>query len=129
MLIFFAGWTAILGFKATSPYAGQMPSWGQWFRHPIDSSGQFVDVMKLHIIHDSEVARAKRERMISETFKTKAYRVMHGLEPLQGQPTEVQILVAKMKGEYIEGPNGQELVIKPQLNQQRRPLKKWFGIW
>lgn len=85
--------------------------------------------MKLHIIHDSEVARAKRERMITETFKTKAYRVMHGLEPLKGQPTEVHILVARMKGEYTDGPNGPELVFETQEKPKRRPIKKWLGIW
>ena len=119
----------MLDFKATSPFAGTMPSWSDWFRHPLESLARSGSTLKLHVLHESDVTAEKRARAISETMKTKAYRVMHGLEPLEGQPTEVFILVARMRGEYIETAPGEEPQVRLPPPPPKRPLKKWLGIW
>ena len=119
----------MLDFRANSPFAGTMPSWSDWFRHPLDSLARSGSTFKLHVLHESDVTAERRARAINETMKTKAYRVMHNLEPLEGQPTEVKILVARMRGEYIESTPGETPQIEPPAPQPKKPIKKWLGIW
>lgn len=112
-----------------------VPTWSEFFRHPIGSIGKWLQILKLHVAHESEETAKRRQRRIEETQKTKAYRVAHGLEPAEGQGIGLGKVGAAITGQTSGG--GQELTVAEQgsgteyvdFEGNKRRYKKWFGIW
>ena len=76
--------------------------------------------MKMHSDHKTLEASEKRKRLSDDVVKRREYRIAHGLEePEEGGKEgekDDQSPVAVAEGA------GEERV-------ERRPVKKWLGIW
>ena len=112
-----------------------MPTWSEFFRHPFSSVGRWLEILKLHVAHETEETARRRQRAIEETQKTKAYRVAHGLEPAEGQGIGLGRIGAVITGQaqgsneelaQTEQGSGSEYV---DFEGKQRKYKKWFGIW
>lgn len=84
--------------------------------------------------HNSIETREKRRRRVDDAEKRRQYRVAHGLE----EPNEKDAAGADGKGEVAV--DDQSPVAKEQQGEDdknvyvdwegnKRPVKKWLGIW
>lgn len=84
--------------------------------------------------HNSIETREKRRRRVDDAEKRRQYRVAHGLE----EPNEKDAAGADGKGEVAA--DDQSPVAKEQQGEDdknvyvdwegnKRPVKKWLGIW
>lgn len=106
-----ACFTFTTNFKRTSPFAHLLPSWSGLVIHPIDTISQALSVYRMHVDHNSMRVREQRHRRIDDAEKRRQYRVAHGLEE------------ASEKDEQASAPaEGKE-------QEEKRPVKKWLGIW
>ncbi|KAL2802308.1 hypothetical protein BJX63DRAFT_118809 [Aspergillus granulosus] len=130
-----ATFTFTTNFKASSPFAHLLPSWGDLLSHPIDTISQALSVYRMHVQHTSMETREKRHRRVEDAEKRRQFRVAHGLE----EPSE-----ADLKGDGKSAGEGQGEVddqspVAVELQNgngeyvdwegKRRPVKKWLGIW
>ncbi|CRG91861.1 hypothetical protein PISL3812_08915 [Talaromyces islandicus] len=136
-----AGFTFIENFKRTSPFAHLMPGWSGLLSHPINTISQAISVWKMHVQHNSVLAREKRHKRIEDAEKRRQYRVAHGLEapavadtgsapveddqsPVAAGATETMVEPVKM-GAEAEAPREEYR----EFSGEKRPVKKWLGIW
>ncbi|KAL2008649.1 hypothetical protein VTN00DRAFT_6843 [Thermoascus crustaceus] len=121
-----ATFTFTTNFKRTSPFAHLLPPWSGLLSHPIDTISQAISVYKMHVAHESEVAREKRHRRIEDAEKRRQYRIAHGLEePGEGDAGAKGDGAAAAEAEKA-APGKDEYV---DWEGRRRPVKKWLGIW
>lgn len=79
--------------------------------------------MKMDSEHNSLQASEKRKRISDDVVKRQEYRVAHGLE-------EPQVAEGEGEGQEKEKAEGQAGGVQDDaVVHERRPLKKWFGIW
>jgi cellulose biosynthesis protein BcsQ len=94
-------------------YADLFPTKKDFFRHPFDSAGRFIDVYKMHVEQQTQVVNEMRMKKQEDVEKRKLYRLQ-------------RIQEAEERGEeYVEDPRyyiGEDGV-------RRRRVKRWFGIW
>lgn len=75
--------------------------------------------------HESMRVREQRHRRIEDAEKRRQYRVAHGLE--EPDQADKQKAVAQDGQEPAVG--GGEKAVFVDWEGQRRPVKKWLGIW
>lgn len=132
-----ATFTFTTNFKRTSPFAHLLPPWSALLSHPIDTISQAVSVYKMHVQHESMLARERRQRRIEDAEKRRRYRIAHGLEepgenaadgqsPAQAQAQSAGADAAEGEGAG-SGAAGRDEYI--DWEGRRRPVKKWLGIW
>lgn len=137
MLTSLATFTFTTNFKRTSPFAHLLPPWSALLSHPIDTISQAVSVYKMHVQHESMLARERRQRRIEDAEKRRRYRIAHGLEepgenaadgqsPAQAQAQSAGADAAEGEGAG-SGAAGRDEYI--DWEGRRRPVKKWLGIW
>ena len=111
------------------------------------------EVWRLQTEHTSRETAERRKKWVDDARKAKAYRVLNGLEPEDGQGLEVGDLLRKLRNEkgsegaikaleaeldertthgdgavsLAAGSNGGEEYVDFEGNKQ--PVKKWLGIW
>ncbi|KAJ5959302.1 uncharacterized protein N7479_006452 [Penicillium vulpinum] len=130
VLISCAGFTFTTNFKATSPFAHLLPSWSSLLTSPFATVSQALSVWRMHVEHNSMRVREQRHRRVEDAEKRKQYRVAHGLEEAQPEKKDegdkevdsqspVAVPAAEVAG-------GQEFV---DWEGNKKPVKKWFGIW
>lgn len=123
-----ATFTFTTDFKRTSPFAHLLPPWSGLLTHPIDTISQAISVYKMHVAHESEVAREKRHRRIEDAEKRRQYRIAHGLEePGEGDAKVVAAAEGGEKAGAEAAPPGKDEYV--DWEGRRRPVKKWLGIW
>lgn len=102
-----------MDFMSKTVYAELVPTKKEWFRHPYESFSRFVEVYRMHMLQQTEVAQQRRLKKAEDIEKRKQYR-------------QERIAEAEEKGEeYQEDPRyyvGEDGV-------RRRRVKRWFGIW
>ncbi|KAF2018677.1 hypothetical protein BU24DRAFT_418203 [Aaosphaeria arxii CBS 175.79] len=102
-----------MDFMSKTIFGDQVPDKKDFLRHPIESASRFIDVYKMHVAHESEIAKQKRLKKAEEVEKRKQYRLE-------------RIREAEERGEeYQEDPRyyvGEDGI-------RRRKVKRWFGIW
>jgi hypothetical protein len=102
-----------MDFMAKTIYAELVPSKKDFTHHPFSSTKRFVEVYRMHIMHQSQVTADMRMKKAEEIEKRKQYRLE-------------RIREAEERGEeYVEDPRyyiGEDGI-------RRRRVKKWFGIW
>ncbi|PWY72097.1 hypothetical protein BO83DRAFT_379087 [Aspergillus eucalypticola CBS 122712] len=129
-----ATFTFTTNFKHSSPFAHLLPPWSALLSHPIDTVRQAISVFRMHVQHNSIETREKRRRRVDDAEKRRQYRVAHGLE----EPNEKDVAGADGKGEVAV--DDQSPVAKEQQSEDdknvyvdwegnKRPVKKWLGIW
>ncbi|KAG0158021.1 hypothetical protein PDIDSM_5534 [Penicillium digitatum] len=125
VLISCAGFTFTTNFKATSPFAHLLPSWSSLLTSPVGTISQALSVWRMHVEHNSMRVREQRHRRIEDAEKRKQYRVAHGLEEAEpekkeesGNEVDLQSPIAAAEGaEFVD------------WEGNRKPVKKWLGIW
>jgi hypothetical protein len=102
-----------MDFMSKTIYAELVPTRKDFLHHPIGSSGRFIEVYKMHIAQQSQLAADQRMKKQEDIEKRKQYRLE-------------RIREAEERGEeYVEDPRyyiGEDGI-------RRRRVKKWFGIW
>ncbi|PYH99599.1 hypothetical protein BO71DRAFT_415324 [Aspergillus ellipticus CBS 707.79] len=134
VLVSMAGFTFTTNFKRTSPFAHLLPSWSGLMVHPIDTVSQAVSVFRMHVEHSSRETREKRRRRVDDAEKRRQYRVAHGLEEPDEEKdgkaaTEGVVEVDDQSPVAVEqqGADGKSVYVDWEGN--KRPVKKWLGIW
>lgn len=140
-----ATFTFMENFKRTSPFAHLMPGWSGLLRHPINTISQAVSVWKMHVQHNSVLAREKRHKRIDDAEKRRQYRVAHGLEApvvadtaaasaaaIEDDQSPVaagaaDTMAAPVKVEEAQPEAGTEEY--RDFGGDKKPVKKWLGIW
>ncbi|PBP21330.1 hypothetical protein BUE80_DR007907 [Diplocarpon rosae] len=120
----------VSNFKANSPFADMLPSWSQLLFHPIVSLRSFFEVVKMNSDYVTAETMERRKRKVEDVAKRAAYRKAHGLDKDDSfggwtAKTDEQLLGPGIPiGDAVEAKDGQV-----QLVREKKPLKKWFGIW
>jgi hypothetical protein len=128
-----AAFVFITNFKRDSPFADMLPHWTQLFVHPIQFTRTTFEVLRLHQAHITAETQEKRKRKVEDVQKRSAYRKAHGLEKDEGfggwtAKSDEQLLGPGIPlGE--EGAKDGELATEHQMPRERKPVKKWLGIW
>jgi hypothetical protein len=131
VLISCAGFTFTTNFKATSPFAHLLPSWSGLLTSPIGTISQAFSVWRMHVQHNSMRVREQRHRRVEDAEKRKQYRIAHGLEEAAPEKdakdvaeVDAQSPVADAAVDVKEG--AKDFV---DWEGNKRPVKKWLGIW
>ncbi|KAH8699291.1 hypothetical protein BGW36DRAFT_407086 [Talaromyces proteolyticus] len=132
-----ATFTFTENFKRTSPFAHLLPPWSGFLSHPINTVSQAVSVWKMHVEHNSVVARENRHKRIDDAEKRRQYRIAHGLE----EPAHAGASVVEDDQSPIAAGAADTMIPMQQIQTeasgdsqqfregQKRPVKKWLGIW
>ncbi|KAJ5084060.1 hypothetical protein NUU61_008639 [Penicillium alfredii] len=135
-----ASFTFITNFKASSPFAHLLPPMSGLLSHPLDTISQAFSVYRMHVQHNSMRVREQRHRRIEDAEKRRQYRVAHGLEepaeqgtgdnqsPVAEADVNANAVPATATAGSAEAKDGspREFV---DWEGNRRPVKKWLGIW
>ncbi|KUJ18119.1 uncharacterized protein LY89DRAFT_684045 [Mollisia scopiformis] len=124
-------------FKQNSPFADMLPSWGDFFRHPIASSKTFLEVVKLNADHNTAETMERRRRKVEDVQKRAAYRKAHGLDTEEGfggwtAKSEKEVLGPGIPiNDVAIAQEGEGEIVPEQqdVRHEKKPLKKWLGIW
>jgi hypothetical protein len=102
-----------MDFMSKTIYTDLVPSKKDFFRHPWESSGRFIEVYKMHMAHTSQIAEQQRLKKMEDVEKRKQFRLE-------------RIREAEARGEeYVEDPR----YYVDENGVRRRRVKRWFGIW
>ncbi|CAI7627964.1 unnamed protein product [Penicillium manginii] len=120
-----ATFTFTTNFKASSPFAHLLPPWSALFTSPFSTISQALAVYRMDVQHNSMRVREQRHRRIEDAEKRRQYRVAHGMEEPsekdlpQPPATDDQspVAVQTAEGEFVD------------WEGNKKPTKKWLGIW
>ena len=115
---------------------------------------QYIEVYKLHTAHISAETAERRRKKVDDVSKRSAYRKAHGLDKEQGfggwmargegEESGTGMKVDGAVGSEIGGPTAAETgnsmspvssdsgagdAVYRNLGGEKKPLKKWLGIW
>ncbi|SZF03993.1 unnamed protein product [Blumeria hordei] len=132
----------VTNFKRNSPFADMLPDWYSLFLHPITFWRTLTEVIKLDTVRVSEETAARRKERVEEVSKRAAFKKAHGLSENAGlgawvssTNNDTNSLDGQVKTQNGEVPDmsSQEPKLESQSEikegQERRPIKKWLGIW
>ena len=126
----------ITNFKRDSPFADMIPRWTQFILHPIKYTRTILEIVKLHQDHITAETQERRKRKVEDVAKRSAYRKAHGLEN-EGFGGWTAKSNDELLGPAIplgEGVKAAELATEQvptteRAPTERKPIKKWLGIW
>lgn len=102
-----------MDFMSKTVYTELVPTRKDFYMHPIQSAGRFIEVYQMHIAQTTAEAQERRLKKMEDVDKRKEFRLQ-------------MIREAEERGEeYIEDPRyyvGEDGI-------RRRRVKRWFGIW
>ncbi|OOF99431.1 hypothetical protein ASPCADRAFT_126348 [Aspergillus carbonarius ITEM 5010] len=129
-----ATFTFTTNFKRSSPFAHLLPPWSGLLAHPIDTIRQAVSVFRMHVEHNSMETREKRRRRVDDAEKRRQYRIAHGLEePDERDEVKAdgkeQVAVDDQSPVAVEQQGQDEKNVYIDWEGNKRPVKKWLGIW
>lgn len=123
-----AGAVWIENFKRSSPFAEMLPRWTQLFLHPIKFFRTFLEVVKLESDRSTAETMERRRAKVEDVQKRAAYRKAHGLD----KDDTFGGWTAKSDQDLL-GPaipiGGTDGAPAEQVVREKKPLKKWLGIW
>ncbi|KAK3371675.1 hypothetical protein B0T24DRAFT_514695, partial [Lasiosphaeria ovina] len=79
-----AVYTFTENFKRTSPFVDLLPTYSDMAAHPIASTRQVIEVVRMNAMHRAAETDRKRKRHVEDVEKRKLYRQAHGLPEEQG---------------------------------------------
>ena len=121
-----------------------LPAGSQFFLHPIAYTRTFFEVLKLTSDYNTQETIERRRARVEDVAKRDAYRKAHGMDKQQGfggwtAKSDDEVLGSGMRigdGKKAEvGVDDASPVVEDvqqeqhQPERERRPLKKWLGIW
>lgn len=148
--------TLTQSFLSTSPFAHLTPAIATLPTAPLAFIRDWVSVIRMHTQYTTEQTAESRRRNIQDAQKRRLYRRAHGLEDVEkegvGQGIDVKGLVGwddgltrgerermvKAAAEAVDEASPVRREEEEQQQQQRseepprrerRPVKKWLGIW
>jgi hypothetical protein len=133
-----ASFVWLTNFRKNSPFADMLPSFGSLFVHPIATTRTFFEVLKLNSDHTTAETMERRKRKVEDVQKRAAYRKAHGMDTDEGfggwtAKSEKEVLGPGIPvGDVAEAPEGQADVAVAEeqvVKREKKPLKKWLGIW
>ncbi|KAH7054606.1 hypothetical protein B0J12DRAFT_709980 [Macrophomina phaseolina] len=145
VLFSLAFYTFLMNFLTTTPYRDLLPARSELLTHPFRSLHQFLTVYKMHAEHVSAETAEKRKRKVEDVDKRAEYRRAHGLESEEGgilkgwlgEGREKKMEVVPAEGVEADV-DAQSPIAKEEQEGfrdfegkpvQKRPVKKWLGIW
>jgi len=120
-------WTT--NFKRDSPFADMLPAWGDTFFHPIQSTKQFFEVVRLNTEYTGIQTAERRKKRVDDVGKRAQYRKAHGLDQDEGIGGWTAKTDEESLGPSIVVGDGSVAVEQQVERQKRPPVKKWLGIW
>lgn len=152
-----AVYTFTENFKRTSPFVDLLPTYSDMAAHPIASTRQVIEVVRMNAMHRAAETDRKRKRHVEDVEKRKLYRQAHGLPEEQGFfglkqatiRTDAEMAAEAAARAHAEAlsaspvrPDTDEQVLPPPAAtkdgvasssaaapQQGEPRKKWLGIF
>ncbi len=112
-----------------------LPSMSSFFLHPIVSARNLLDVIKMNSDYMTKETMERRKQKVEDVQKRAAYRKAHGLETEAfggwTAKSDEQLLGPGIPtGEGGEGQVNEGGVEKEERKvREKKPLKKWLGIW
>jgi len=127
----------ITNFKRDSPFADMLPEWSQFLVHPIDSTRQFVEVLRLSTEAKSAETLERRNARMDDVAKRAQYRKAHGLDQNQGfggwtlkNDQEPEMLAPGIPIGAMKRDGPLPATEEPvQEVREKKQVKKWLGIW
>jgi hypothetical protein len=127
----------ITNFKRDSPFADMIPHWTQFIFHPIRYSRTMFEIFKLHQDHITAETQERRKRKVEDVAKRSAYRKAHGLDKNEGFGGWTAKSDNELLGPAIPLGDGvkvgelatEQVPTTEQAPTERKPIKKWLGIW
>jgi hypothetical protein len=135
-----AGFTWLTNFKRTSKFADMLPNASDLFFHPIQWTRTVIEVLRLHTAAVAAESQERRKQKVDDVQKRAEYRKAHGLETEAfggwTAKTDAENMGPAMNTDG-RVPNvvddASPIAMEPQggdvAQQQKKPLKKWLGIW
>lgn len=134
-----AGFTFMTNFKRTSKFADMLPSWSDFFLHPITGMRTCIEVLRLHTAAVSAETSERRQRTVEDVQKRGEYRKAHGLnnEGFGGWTAKSDkdelgpAITLDEASPTAAGPvaNDDDGGLGAHIESRKKPLKKWLGIW
>ncbi|ODM16024.1 hypothetical protein SI65_08458 [Aspergillus cristatus] len=121
-----ATFTFTTNFKRTSPYAHLLPSWSNLLSHPYDTISQALSVYRMDVEHRSMLTREKRLQRVEDAEKRRKYRVAHGMEEDTQKEEKKEVVDDQSPVARDVDGKGEAFV---DWEGNKKPVKKWFGIW
>lgn len=100
-----------------------LPSFVEFLSSPFASIGTCIEIFKLHTAKVSAETAERRKKKVEDVQKRSEYRKAHGLD----QETGFGGWTAKTNEESL-GP-AIPLGETGEPRAEKKPLKKWLGIW
>lgn len=138
VLFSLAFYVFLMNFLTSTPYRDLLPERSELLTHPLRSLHQFGQVYKMHAEHVSQETAEKRKRKVDDVDKRAEFRRAHGIDEentslLRGwlsEPHEKKTEVVEPEVQDAQSPVAKEEQFRDfEGKQQRRPVKKWLGIW
>ena len=124
-----ATFTFTTNFKATSPFAHLLPPWSGLLTDPFNTISQAISVFKMDKQHNSVLAREHRQRRVNDAEKRRQYRVAHGMEEPSEEDKAGQAETQAIDPQSPIAVPAQEGETYVDFDGNKKPVKKWFGIW
>jgi len=124
----------VTNFKRDSPFADMIPPWTQLLLHPVKYTRTVLEVLKLHQAHITAETQERRKRKVEDVAKRSAYRKAHGLENegfgswTAKSDNELVGPAIPLGDDSKEGDVAGDQITE-QVPPERRPIKKWLGVW
>lgn len=114
-----------------------IPPWSQMIRHPIAFCRTWIEILRLNTARTTAETYERRTRRTEDVAKRAAYRKAHGLDKEEGfggwtAKSDEQSLGPSIPTGAVGEAEGGDLSGGPPVElepRQRRPVKKWLGIW
>ncbi|KAI1004568.1 hypothetical protein K3495_g3643 [Podosphaera aphanis] len=133
----------VTNYKRDSPFADMFPDWSSLFLHPIQSCRSVLEIIKLDAARNSAEIAEKRKQIIDDVTKRGLYRKAHGLdqsEELGGWTAKRDLKTLDYATLVDSSDAGSNSAVEDDTTRQgidrhtketreKRPLKKWLGIW
>lgn len=112
-----------------------LPEWHNLFLHPVMFWRTVLEVVRLDTARTSAETAEKRKQRVDDVAKRAAYRKAHGLDQFEGIGGWTAKTDAEMLGSGMRAGDGSIPTDENDENhvgdkkRERRPIKKWLGIW
>ena len=133
----------------------QLPAGGDFFSQPLTAISQAFEVWVMDMRKDSDANNAERKEAVEDMLKRRKYRVAHGLEdpdspgffewtprddaeyrgsgakpnPALVRPVGVEPGQEVEVESIVKSGTEREGRLEDLEGRERRPVKKWLGIW
>lgn len=123
-------------FRRNSPFTDMLPPAHEFFFHPIAYLRTFGEVLKLTTEYNTQQTMERRKAKVEDVAKRHEYRKAHGLDKDESfggwtakSDAEVLGLGIRVGDGSDEVPIGPDGETQQEIRRERRPVKKWLGIW